>query len=308
MVPHTAPPVYPPIPPGRLAGAIVTADADAPRSPDGCRVALLGLPDDTGVAMNHGRPGAREGPHAFRSALSRYGVAAQGDGLHLPRVFDAGDVLPGKSLHETHDRVSAAVSRLLDLGLLPVAVGGGHDLTWPLVRAVHQRSPLSRGLYLDAHLDVRPEPGSGMAFRRILEDLRLPSLVNIGANPIVNAREHWQWFLSKGGEIHPVGPGPDAIDESRLHPERFVCAGPGFVSIDLDAIDAASAPGVSALNPAGLSPRTAERFAFAAGRCPDTRCFDLMELNPSHDRDHQTARLAVHLFITFLRGCAERFA
>ena len=123
-VPHTTAPVWPAITPGCLAATI---RRNSPR--DGA-IALLGLPDDTGVRLNHGRPGARDGPRAFRAALACSGAAASVVGA-LPGVFDAGDIRPGRTLEETHRRVTAA---LLSAGLFPLAIGGGHDLTFPQVK------------------------------------------------------------------------------------------------------------------------------------------------------------------------------
>ena len=69
-IPHCSPPVWPEaIPASRFASLIRRA------SPEGCRIGLIGLADDLGVRLNNGRPGAREGPRAFRAALARYGVA-----------------------------------------------------------------------------------------------------------------------------------------------------------------------------------------------------------------------------------------
>jgi len=143
--------------------------------PKTCEVALIGLSDDTGVRLNHGRPGAKDGPRAFREAPAKYRVARPAE-FDSPQVFDAGDVIPGADIYETHDRITEAVSALLALNLLPIAVGGGHDLTYPFVRAVAQRySPLT-GVYFDAHLDVRAEVCSGMAFRKIVEECGVQKL------------------------------------------------------------------------------------------------------------------------------------
>src|SRR5438067_3676771 len=166
-IPHTQPATWPAnIPTSRLA-------AHLHASPVGCRVALLGLPDDEGVRLNSGRAGARDGPRALREALAGYGVAAP-EGFQWPRIFDAGDVIPGKDIHETHDRVTQATAALLEHGLFPIAIGGGHDLTFPFVRAViahahkHRQEALA-GVYFDAHLDVRFSVGSGMPFRSLVE-------------------------------------------------------------------------------------------------------------------------------------------
>jgi len=260
------------------------------------QIALIGLPDDLGVRLNHGRFGANEGPTAFRHALSSLGAALPVFG-EWPVVFDAGDVIPGDTLDETHDRVTAATAALLDAGMLPIAVGGGHDLTFPFVRAVSVKfSPLS-GLYFDAHLDVRETVGSGMAFRRLLETGSVcPPLELHGLRLAVNSRIHHDWFVSHGGTICPDD-APVILPSTCPHL---------FASFDLDVIDAAYAPGVSAMNPCGWTSREAERWVFTCGADSRVRCFDLMELSPVHDENGRTARLAAHLFLTFLRGFASR--
>lgn len=286
LIPHTTSPEWPgQIGVGRFAATIRT---DAP---DDCEIALIGLGDDTGVKLNHGRPGAAGGPTAFRAVLARYGANLP----ELPFVYDAGDIRPGRTLDETHDRVTAAVTELLARGLFPIAVGGGHDLTFPFVRAVAARHPQPIGIYFDAHLDVRETPGSGMAFRKLVEDCGVPALHLHGFRPLVNAHEHLEWFNAHGGQLHPDGTAVDLPTTGDL-----------FVSFDLDVLDAAHAPGVSATNPAGWTVREAEAWVAACGAEPRVRCFDLMELNPTFDPSGRTARVAAHLFLTFLQGFARR--
>jgi formiminoglutamase len=289
-------------------------------SPAGCAIALLGLPDDTGVRLNHGRPGAARGPVAFRAALARYGSNQPAIAGKLPRVYDAGDVRPGRTLDETHARVTTATVALLNAGLFPVAVGGGHDLTFPFVRAVAAKYPRPAGLYFDAHLDVRETPGSGMAFRRLVEDCRVTALHLVGFRSLVNSREHLAWFKAHGGRLYPDEARPPTVGASLLATQpRGARSGsvasqlaptkkapPLFVSFDLDVLDAAHAPGVSALNPAGLSVREAAAWIHLCGANPRVRCFDLMELNPAFDSGGRTARVAAHLFLTFLHGFSQR--
>jgi formimidoylglutamase len=288
FAPFTTTSVWPAISAGRFAASIRRD------SPKGCTIALLGLPDDTGVRLNHGRPGATDGPTAFRAALARYGAVYSAAGP-MPHVFDAGDIKPGRSLDETHRRVTAATTALLETGLFPIAIGGGHDLTFPFVRAVAAKFPRLAGIYFDAHLDVRETPGSGMPFRRLVEDCGVSSLHLHGFRPLVNSLEHLAWFKGHGGKIH-----------ADTAPVRLPKAKNLFASFDLDVLDAAHAPGVSALNPAGWSVRKAETWVRACGDDRRVRCFDLMELNPRFDADGRTARVAAHLFLTFLAGYAER--
>lgn len=282
-------------PASRLASTIRTD------SPHRCRIGILGLADDLGVRLNNGRPGAAAAPDAIRAALCKYGVNDP-HGWDYPTIFDAGNIIPAPgsdaaALAETHSRVTEATSWMIDQGLLPIGIGGGHDLTFPFVRATINRScvPLTHGLYFDAHLDVRESPGSGMPFRKLIEACGIRSLQLMGFNPFVNSREHAAWFLAHGGVM------TDSPASIFAH-----ATSPMFVSLDMDVLDSAHAPGVSALNPAGLTPAQLAPLVELAGACPWVACFDLMEHCPVHDVEGRTARVAAHLLLSFLCGVAHR--
>ena len=325
VIPHCAPPVWP-----EVIGADRFASTIRIASPEGCTFGLIGLADDLGVGLNNGRVGAREGPRAFRNALATYGVINSALDIKLS-LFDAGDIIPAEgssaeSLHETHRRVSEATTKILELGLLPLAIGGGHDLTFPFVRAVieHHRKrdrdgtlgganrrpggarqktydQLGRawhGIYADAHLDVRDTVGSGMPFRRLIETCNINSLRVLGMEPLVNSPEHQRWFHEHGGRATDLTSLYDhlrAISKA-AQPEGIFC------SIDLDAIDSSHAPGVSATNPSGMTPREVELLLHSVAQMPALCCVDFMELCPPHDVSGRTSRLAARLFLSFLRA------
>ncbi|MBL4810198.1 MAG: formimidoylglutamase [Phycisphaerales bacterium] len=287
-LPHLNPVQWNDIPSSKFASLIQS-------TPDDCQIALIGLPDDTGVKLNNGRPGAKDGPTAFRSALSTMAVADPADWT-WPKVFDAGnvDVVPG-DLHTTHDRITQAVEAILDLGLFPIAIGGGHDLTFPFVRAVANKFGPMTGIYFDPHLDVRESDGSGMPFRKLIETGAAKALRIHGFDPMSNSSDHVQYFQSHGGHI-----------DTDTSPKDLWPNGNAFVSLDLDVIDAAFAPGVSAMNPNGWTPEYTAQWIHEAGLNPHVRCFDIMELSPPNDDRNRTARLAAKMFLTFLQGFAER--
>lgn len=299
-LPFILPPVYPPAAPSKLASAIVCAPpAVLPRLPNGA-ICLLGMPDDVGVSMNGGRPGAKGGPAAFRSALARYGVREpMGLDHPLPPIGDAGDIVPGDTLDETHARVSAAATAIIQAGMFPVGIGGGHDLTFAFVRAACRSLGVDSGAYIDAHLDVRAEPGSGMPFRALVDHCGVRTLVCVGAEPFVNSREHAAWFTSHGGRQIPT-------DEAVARPATLFPEDRAFLSLDLDAINVSQAPGVSAINPGGIDASDAAAICLHAGGNPRVRCFDIMELNPLFDLDFRTARVAVYCFLHFLVGYSSR--
>ena len=309
-VPFTTPGNWPELRAGRFAATLRRSSAE------GCRCALLGLPDDLGVKLNGGRVGARGGPTAFRAALGRFGVPW--DGVHqraldVP-IYDAGDVTPApgedeSALFETHRRVESAVAALQARGMVTLCVGGGHDLSLPSVAAASSaRGRALGGINVDAHLDVRPKVGSGMPFRRLIEERRLDArrFVELGLGRFVNDASDIEWLRAQGGTmIHA-----EAIFEGGLDREAALdlatSEGPGFLSIDLDGLDHGVAPGVSAPNPMGLSLREVVPLAEAAGAREAIVHFDLMELNPAYDVDTHTSRAAALLFLSFVAGFCQR--
>jgi len=309
-VPHTRPGAEYDARPGRLAARLQRA------SHQGCRCALLGLPDDLGVQLNGGRPGARTGPSEFRHALARFGVAWDGlAGRELDlHVFDAGDVEPAPgedeaALFETHRRVLEAVSYLHEHSLLPVCIGGGHDLSLPSISALSRAAgaPLG-GINLDAHLDVRTRVGSGMPFRRLIEggQLEPARFAEVGLGRFSNDPGDLEWISARGARLlFAETLLEQGLDVAGLL-DHATGGGAAFVSIDLDGLDQTLAPAVSAPSPLGVRLHDATRLAEAAGAHPLVRHFDLMEFCPRFDLDSRTARSAVLLFLHFLAGLLVR--
>ena len=310
-VAHTKPAAWPTPRPGRFVANVRT------HSPAGCQIALLGLPDDQGVLMNFGRPGAKAGPAAFRAALSGFGTSfdtLRRQGLRA-LVFDAGDVEPApgndeEALFETHRRVEAAARELHERGLVVVGIGGGQDLSLPAIAALskHAGGKALGGLNLDAHLDVRERAGSGMPFRKLIDlgALDPRAFVALGLGRFSNERDDFDWLQQRGSELVFADTMLADGFHGETHFKRALQSGTGFMSIDLDVIDAAFAPGVSAPNPLGLSVRDVAELAEAAGLRPEIRHFDLMELCPPHDVEERTARAAAYLFLAFMTGYARR--
>jgi formiminoglutamase len=315
---HTVPARWPAIKPGCYAASIRT------NSPHACAIALLGLPDDTGVQLNGGRPGAAEGPNAFRAALAKYGTnwdAQELRELDVP-VYDAGNVPPADgvdeaALLETHARVERAVREVHELGLVAVCIGGGHDLSLPSITALakHINGSLG-GVNCDAHLDVRRKVGSGMAFRRLIEDRHLDPkrFIEVGLGQFANEASDFQWLIEQGAQLIVDGDildsrqrdGHSAIPESWLNVATSQGRNTAFCSLDLDAVNGAYAPGVSAINALGLEVRHVAKLARAAGADAHIRHFDIMELSPPHDQDGRTSRIAALLFLSFLSGWKNR--
>lgn len=327
-IPHTQPGQWPDLRQGGIAdqlgaGCHASGEQRPPAGAASPPIALIGLPDDTGVSLNNGRPGAAAGPTAFRAALARFGNPFDAKTAEpiTTRFVDCGDIVcsaasdPVARVHENHDRASGAVEMLHEAGFVTIGIGGGHDGTFAFARGLgrhlQKRGGDSRiaGVNLDPHLDVRETVGSGMPFRELIEQgfLDPACFVELGTGRFSNSREHVEYLTSRGSHPVPIdallGEPNRAVD--RAFEVAFGSDRVGFVTIDLDALDGSYAPGVSAVNPMGVSPAIAAFVAERAGETPGVRHFDIMELCPAQD-DGRTARIAALLFIHFLAGFERR--
>lgn len=269
------------------------------------RLALLGLPYDGGIPS---RPGARLGPRALREALGSLGVF---DGERdVPPIVDVGDLaLPSMNGGEAHVRMEEAARRLFAARAVPVFIGGDHGCTGSVIRGLAAARPELRLalVTVDAHLDVREYEddawlSSGTPFRRAIETpvLEGSRTAMIGIRRYANSRHYLDWARGHGVRLHAV---EEVGDRGAAEVAADALAAVGaeadavYLSIDLDAVDAAFAPGVSATGIGGLTAR--EMVDIVRVVAADARLVgaDIMELSPPFDQDSRTARLAARLLM-----------
>jgi formimidoylglutamase len=280
--------------------------------PDGARAALIGVPQDIGVARNGGRVGAAEAPDAIRAMLYRLAPYDAVESRSIPPNFliDMGNIRCDGELEEIHERLAAVVRHVCEAGLVPIVLGGGHDITYASASGVYAAHGELGLLNFDAHLDVRPPlpaRNSGTSFRMLIEEGKiLPNnFVEFGIQSFANAESHIRWLVEKGGRII-------TLDEIRTRGfttslgTAMLIAGSGvartYGTLDIDGVRAADAPGVSAAMPDGFSAQELLETARMLGRRPSTAALDIVEVNPRHDRDNITAKLAAHAVMHFLAG------
>jgi len=251
-------------------------------------VAVLGVPWDEHSSFLRG---AALAPPAIRAALrspSTNLTTESGVDLGEDRRFkDAGDLeIPeGAGALEAVER---GVARVLDEGTRVLALGGDHAVTYPVLRAHALRYPGLTLVHLDAHPDLYDvfegdRLSHACPFARILEERLVSRLVQAGIRTL-NAPQRAQAERF----------GVERIEMKDWRPDTAVAArGPVYVSIDIDVLDPAFAPGVSHPEPGGLSVRDVIGFLHRLqGRVVGA---DVVELNPSRDPDGLTARVAAKL-------------
>jgi formiminoglutamase len=289
---------------GHLLGSLL-APGEAPRA------VLLGFPTDDGVRRNGGRPGAAQGPAAIRRALYRMTPDAWGLEAHaglLGRTIDAGDLALAGDLEADQASLGEAVAGWLDRGSFPVVLGGGHESAYGHFLGYARLGRPVEILSFDAHPDVRElregRGHSGSPFRQALghpsgacRRYRVAAL-----QPQSVAREHLAWLEARGGRAVPAA----ELDARRLEQLFAGLLPPALATFDLDAVDQAFAPGVSAPAARGLAPGIWLAAAFLAGRSAAVSSADVCELCPPHDGEGRTARLAALTVWEILRGLAAR--
>jgi arginase len=253
-------------------------------------VTLVGVPWDEQSSFMRG---AARAPAAIRHALvspSSNMATEAGFDLSLGRnLLDAGDIaLPSGEPAGVADAIARQASAMLAAGDVIIALGGDHAITYPLVRAHAARFPTLTILQLDAHpdfyddFDGRPFSHAS-TFARIMEAGLAARLVQVGIRTMNETqRNHLQRFAVEQVQMRDW---PGTLDAS--------FEGPVYLSVDLDVLDPAFAPGVSHHEPGGLSVR--EVLGIVQGFRGRLVGADVVELNPSSDRDGVTAMVAAKI-------------
>jgi agmatinase len=252
------------------------------------RITLIGFPYDENSSYLRGAAGA---PPLIREALrseSSNSSSESGIDLFAPGVLaDAGDVLPAAG-ETTLSRIEAAVEASLREGLHPIALGGDHAITYPILRAFAKRFPRLSLIHFDAHPDLYDEFGGSRLshacpFARIMEERLAGRLVQVG---IRAATRHQREQAARFGV--------EMLEMKNWPPrEKLVFDSPVYVSFDMDVLDPAFAPGVSHPEPGGLSTR--EALAVIQAIDAPIVGADIVEFNPARDRSGLTAMVCVKL-------------
>ncbi|HET9424275.1 MAG TPA: agmatinase [Gemmatimonadaceae bacterium] len=248
---------------------------------------LVGIPYD--AASSYLR-GAADAPPHIRRALESPSSNSWSESLvdlAEPGVMDdAGDL--DVSHGDVRAEIEAGIRDVMNAGGVPIALGGDHSITYPILRAVRPAHPKLTILHLDAHADLYDEfdgdrYSHACPFARIMEEKLADRLVQVGLRTMTgHLRAQAQRF------------GVEAIDmRAWAAGKRPGVSGPVYLSVDLDVLDPAFAPGVSHWEPGGLSVRDViDVIQSLKGALVGA---DVVEYNPVRDPSGVTAMVAAKL-------------
>ncbi|TQS40835.1 agmatinase [Cryptosporangium phraense] len=279
-------------------------------------VAVLGVPFDSGVSY---RPGARFGPSHIRAAsklLRPYNPALDVAPFAAQQVVDAGDLAVNPfDISEAVATIEAAARAFAEQNTTLLTLGGDHTIALPLLRAAHASHGPIGVVHFDAHLDTWDtyfgEPTThGTPFRRASEEGLLDPgrCLHVGIRgPLYTAEDltddgvlGFQVIRSDDFETTPVA---ELVGRAR----RRLGDGPVYVSVDIDVLDPAHAPGTGTPEAGGLTSR--ELLHVLRGLVGlDLVGADLVEVSPPYDHAEITGIAAAHVAYELLSVLAANRA
>lgn len=270
----------------RLTGYLGTGD-----SYEEATAVLVGVPMDYTVSL---RPGSRTGPQHIRTisyGIEDYSVY-QNKSLANLNYYDAGDlVLPFGNVSGSLARIEAAAEKIFADKKLPIFLGGEHLISYPLIKACFQHYPDLYVIHFDAHADLRldyegEEDSHATVMRKVAEMLGDGRIYQFGIRSGIKeefdyAKQHTHMFVD---EIFPSLRDAVLILKNK----------PVYISLDIDVVDPAFAPGTGTPEPGGCTSKEI-LCAVRAMSSLNVVGMDIVEVSPLNDQTDRTAILGAKL-------------
>jgi formiminoglutamase len=274
-------------------------------------IAILGAPLSK-PSISHS--GASFAPDAIRKCLNSfttYNIEEETD-IGSQKIIDFGDItMHPTSIEECHQRIYQATKEITQSQSAPLTVilGGDHSITTSTVKAVKETKGTVGIIQLDAHHDLRNTedggPTNGTPFRRLIEEghLKGEHLIQIGIRNYANAKAYHDYAIENGVTVYTMKdvrqrPIAELLQSALTQLENKVDT--IYLSVDMDVLDQAYAPGCPAIGPGGMDPDTLAEAVQQAIQNPKVQTMDIVEIDPTLDIRDMTSRIASLLIINSL--------
>lgn len=297
----------------------ITALSD-PETSKNAEVIILGVPlSRSSISAS----GASEFPEAFRRSWRSFATYNLDDDVDLSDMtaLDAGDVpMHVTDIGKSHDNIiqASALVHSHFHGSKVCAIGGDHSITAMMVKGMKQAKPSEKIgiLQFDTHFDLRDMsdngPSNGTPMRNLIESgvVEGSNMYNIGLHGFFNTKDLKQYADEKGVNYFTLRKArKKGIEETVLQclEELSLKVDTIYLTVDMDVLDIAYAPGVPASTPGGMTTAELLEGVLATGRHPKVKAMDIVCLDPLKDTPVQpTVKLGTHVFLTFLSGVMLR--
>ncbi len=286
--------------------------SDVNKKSDNPDIVITGIPYDGGI-ISH-RRGSRYGPEKIRNIIDSYSTYCtdHNEDLNSLKIYDAGDINVNfidydinKIIDDYYNIIKSKNSRF-------IAFGGDHSITEGLFKAVCKLNKKTGMILFDAHHDIR-DPwriNSGSWGNNILNGnggcLDGKNFVQIGVRGFKYSKYYYNKIknlnISYFTSLNVFDEGIEKIIKKAFN---IIDAGIIYASLDIDVVDQAYAPGVSAASPGGLTPRELFKAMYLLGLNKRVRFVDVTEYSPPLDHDDITGRTASEAILHFMCGVSK---
>ncbi|WEG13075.1 agmatinase [Pullulanibacillus sp. KACC 23026] len=268
---------------------------------DDAQAVIYGMPMDYTVSF---RPGSRFGPGRIREAsigLEEYSPYMDRH-LEEVRYHDAGDILfPFGNAAKSLDLIEGYIDQLLKDGKFPIGLGGEHLVTWPIIKAFHKVYPDLVLIHIDAHADLREEyEGETLSHSTpVRKACNLMGAENVYSFGIRSGmREEFEFAKTSGMTMEKF----EVAEPLKKHLPKLA-GRPVYVTIDIDVLDPAHAPGTGTAEAGGItSKELLEAIQLIAHSDVKVVGADLVEVAPPYDSGEQTSIAASKFVREYLLG------
>ncbi|MGF2618278.1 agmatinase [Rossellomorea vietnamensis] len=265
------------------------------------QIVLYGMPMDWTVSY---RPGSRFGPARIREVsigLEEYSPYLDRE-LEEIKYYDAGDIpLPFGNPQKSIDIIEDYIDGLMKDDKIPFGMGGEHLVSWPVMKAVYKKHKDLAIIHFDAHTDLREnyegEPLShSTPIRKIAEHIGPQNVYSFGIRS--GMKEEFQWAKENGMQISKF-----EVLEPLKEILPTLAGRPVYVTIDIDVLDPAHAPGTGTVDAGGITSRELLASIHEIARSEvNVVGADLVEVAPIYDASEQTANTASKLIREMMLG------
>jgi agmatinase len=266
---------------------------------------LYGMPMDWTVSY---RPGSRFGPTRIREVsigLEEYSPYLDRE-LEEVKYFDAGDIpLPFGNPQRSLNMIEEYIDQLLAVDKFPLGMGGEHLVSWPVMKAMYKKYPDLAIIHMDAHTDLREEyEGEPLShstpIRKVAELIGPENVYSFGIRS--GMKEEFQWAKENGMHISKF-----EVLEPLKEILPTLAGRPVYVTIDIDVLDPAHAPGTGTVDAGGITSKELLASIHAIAKS-DLRIVggDLVEVAPIYDPSEQTANTASKLIREMILGWVQK--
>ncbi|BFJ02691.1 agmatinase [Priestia sp. Y58] len=266
---------------------------------------LYGMPMDWTVSY---RPGSRFGPTRIREVsigLEEYSPYLDRE-LEEVKYFDAGDIpLPFGNPQRSLNMIEEYIDQLLAADKFPLGMGGEHLVSWPVMKAMYKKYPDLAIIHMDAHTDLREEyEGEPLShstpIRKVAELIGPENVYSFGIRS--GMKEEFQWAKENGMHISKF-----EVLEPLKKILPTLAGRPVYVTIDIDVLDPAHAPGTGTVDAGGITSKELLASIHAIAKS-DLRIVggDLVEVAPIYDPSEQTANTASKLIREMILGWVQK--